>query len=453
MIAVAAAATACGGGNTTDTAGSTSGGGATGGSSGTATSTGGSATGGQGGSAAPRCGDGKVDPGEGCDDGNMVDDDACTNACGLPACGDGIVQMGEACDDGNMTNTDSCPDDANNGGTCQTASCGDSFLYLGTEVCDDGNMVDDDGCTNACEGWLKRQPITLTATNATGPYTVVIALNSNNFNYNAAAADGSDLRFGTDNDSLNGFELKYALGAWDPGGTSYVFIRIPALAMGANTVYAFYDFSGSSVNTTSDFNAAFPNQIVSNGAANITGDIVTDFFHVQAGDILSVVAGSAVTITATVVLIEGTINGTGRGNGSKAGPGAGTTSTDSGAGGGSYGATGGKGGFDINNTPGVGGPLYGTLTGPDIDMGSGGGGDNIPGGSGGGSITIDAEGIEIRASGAITANGTAGGSNCNVGGEGRCSGGGSGGGVLLRGRHLLLSGAISASGGMGGQGT
>src|SRR5690606_3094594 len=38
------------------------------------------------------CGDGHLDPGEACDDGNRVDDDACTNACALPRCGDGIVQ-------------------------------------------------------------------------------------------------------------------------------------------------------------------------------------------------------------------------------------------------------------------------------------------------------------------------------------------------------------------------
>jgi cysteine-rich repeat protein len=478
MIGMLAAATACGGDSTTDLTGS-------GGSSSVTATTGVGATGGQGGSAAPRCGDGQVDPGEGCDDGNsnnsdacpddaqnggtcqsascgdgfvqtgvegcddgnMIDSDECTNACALPACGDGIVQMGEGCDDGNMDNTDDCPDDAQNGGTCQAASCGDGFLFTGMETCDDGNMVDDDGCSNACEGWLKRQPITLTATNAQNDYIVLFALDMNNFNYAAAAADGADLRFGTDSDSLNGFELQHAIGSWDAAGTSYVFVRVPVLAAGANTIYVFYDFSGASVTTKSDFDAVFVNQVVSNGSAEISGDIVTHFYHVQAGDTLSVKAGAAVTITATLVFIQGTITADGRGNGSKSGPGAGTTSNNAGAAGGSYGAKGGKGGFDVGDSPGVGGPLSGTGTGDDIAMGSGGGGRNIPGGSGGGAITIDAEGIETLASSSITANGTAGGN------AGKCSGGGSGGGVLLRGRHMVLGGAISASGGLGGQGT
>ena len=47
------------------------------------------------------CGDGLVLVGfEGCDDGNDIDDDVCTNACILFTCGDGQLQPGEACDDG-----------------------------------------------------------------------------------------------------------------------------------------------------------------------------------------------------------------------------------------------------------------------------------------------------------------------------------------------------------------
>ena len=58
----------------------------------------------------PYCGDGNVDPGEACDDGDGVDDNACTNACTTPTCGDGVVQafMGETCDDGNDVETDGC---------------------------------------------------------------------------------------------------------------------------------------------------------------------------------------------------------------------------------------------------------------------------------------------------------------------------------------------------------
>ena len=56
------------------------------------------------------CGNGVMDPGEACDDGNGVMDDGCTNACALPACGDGVVQgsAGEQCDDGGQTGGDGC---------------------------------------------------------------------------------------------------------------------------------------------------------------------------------------------------------------------------------------------------------------------------------------------------------------------------------------------------------
>ena len=51
---------------------------------------------------APRCGDGTLDPGEACDDGDANTDaaDACREDCTLPACGDGITDAGETCDDG-----------------------------------------------------------------------------------------------------------------------------------------------------------------------------------------------------------------------------------------------------------------------------------------------------------------------------------------------------------------
>src|SRR5512141_1780697 len=40
------------------------------------------------------CGNGVVETGEECDDGNPSDTDACTNACLNATCGDGLVQDG-----------------------------------------------------------------------------------------------------------------------------------------------------------------------------------------------------------------------------------------------------------------------------------------------------------------------------------------------------------------------
>jgi len=155
------------------------------------------------------CNDGNLDPGEACDDGNFDDTDDCLSDCTLPSCGDGFVQMGveecddgddnapfatctplctinvcgdgfqrfdeqcdpgedeigpgqecrdgcilnvcgdgdpwlgEACDDGNDDNTDGCVN-------CNTAECGDGFVFVGTEDCDDGDFDDLDQCHNDC---------------------------------------------------------------------------------------------------------------------------------------------------------------------------------------------------------------------------------------------------------------------------------------------------------------
>ena len=91
----------------------------------------------------PRCGDGNVDPNEECDDGNDIDDDECRNDCTIPVCGDGIVDADEDCDDGNDIDDDECRND------CTIPVCGDGIVDA-DEDCDDGNMVDDDECRNDC---------------------------------------------------------------------------------------------------------------------------------------------------------------------------------------------------------------------------------------------------------------------------------------------------------------
>jgi cysteine-rich repeat protein len=57
------------------------------------------------------CGDGILDPGEECDDGNNETGDGCSPSCFLEGfCGDGTVQVGqgEECDDGNILDGDGC---------------------------------------------------------------------------------------------------------------------------------------------------------------------------------------------------------------------------------------------------------------------------------------------------------------------------------------------------------
>jgi cysteine-rich repeat protein len=92
-----------------------------------------------------KCGDGYIEThAEQCDDGNTNDNDFCTSHCGPPGCGDGIVQTGEECDDGNTDDTDACLS------SCLKATCGDGHVRAGVEQCDDGNTIDDDDCSNGC---------------------------------------------------------------------------------------------------------------------------------------------------------------------------------------------------------------------------------------------------------------------------------------------------------------
>ncbi|HEY8376457.1 MAG TPA: DUF4215 domain-containing protein, partial [Nannocystis sp.] len=104
-------------------------------------------------SAAPVCGDGVLDPGEECDDGNKVSGDGCENNCKKtvisPTCGDGVVNdASEECDDGNDNNGDACTN------ACKQAVCGDGIVYEGVEQCDEGGAgpTCDADCTPAMCG-------------------------------------------------------------------------------------------------------------------------------------------------------------------------------------------------------------------------------------------------------------------------------------------------------------
>jgi fibro-slime domain-containing protein len=127
------------------------------------------------------CGDGKIQPGELCDDGNSKSGDGCSATCtaleqdyvcptpGKPCvttvkCGDGRISGAETCDDGNARAGDGCGADCklepgwtclSPGVLCQAAKCGDS-LRVGSEECDDGNPNGLDGCSATCKvepGW------------------------------------------------------------------------------------------------------------------------------------------------------------------------------------------------------------------------------------------------------------------------------------------------------------
>lgn len=91
------------------------------------------------------CGNGIVEAGEACDDGNFAFDDACLPTCEVPSCGDGFRAVSEACDDGNLIDDDACT------AACAVATCGDGILRVGVEACDDGNAFSGDGCQKNCQ--------------------------------------------------------------------------------------------------------------------------------------------------------------------------------------------------------------------------------------------------------------------------------------------------------------
>jgi len=84
-----------------------------------------------GGSPTVLCGNGTIDPGEQCDDGNCIPNDACTDQCKTPICGDKIVQTGEDCDDGQNEVGDMCPDDCKLDGGTDANNCASQLIFSG----------------------------------------------------------------------------------------------------------------------------------------------------------------------------------------------------------------------------------------------------------------------------------------------------------------------------------
>ncbi|MCP3982239.1 MAG: hypothetical protein GY716_23280 [bacterium] len=120
------------------------------------------------------CGNGELDAGEECDDGNNDDGDCCASTCELEAsgsaCDDGLFCTvddtcdgagscdggARDCDDGELCTDDVCDEDAD---ACDSAYdesndpscvlCGNGVLDDGEE-CDDGNLDDGDCCASTC---------------------------------------------------------------------------------------------------------------------------------------------------------------------------------------------------------------------------------------------------------------------------------------------------------------
>lgn len=309
---------------------------------------------------------------------------------------------------------------------------------------DDGGPSGEDACANCTmSDWQYRMPLTFDAAAPGSGVPVLVVLDSTSFMYAHAADDGSDLRFSLDADPLV-FEIPHWIESWEAGGTSFVWLRVPEVAVGTNKVWAFYGHR-TGVATTDDFAQVFPDTLRTTGNVTLTGMLRHDAVIVEAGHTVTVAPATPLSIEAAFVQIAGTINADAAGYAAATGPGAGGGSSSGGAGGGGHGGAGGLGGIDSGDTPGAAGVANGDATSETIDMGSGGGTGTDAGGRGGGAVSVTAQRIVLA--GSITAKGQAG-----TGGT-RSGGGGAGGGVLLLARSIAFTGSIAVDGGIGGSGS
>ncbi len=82
------------------------------------------------------CGNGVLDPGESCDDGNNDHGDACGIDCDVNVCGDGVVnQDSEECDDGNTESGDGCSEN------CVIEDGSPTRVFMVTQGMDVGSSI------------------------------------------------------------------------------------------------------------------------------------------------------------------------------------------------------------------------------------------------------------------------------------------------------------------------
>lgn len=301
--------------------------------------------------------------------------------------------------------------------------------------------------------WQYIQPIA--ASNQTGvtktDYQLRLTVNTQTLvSQGKMNANGDDIRFG---DACGTQSYDYWIEDFMNTDTTVIWVRLDSIAATATVNFSMF-YGNTGATAASSFAATFPNALITSGNTTLVPGTNYGWLQINAGDTAFLTTGVVNDFDLRIAKIAGVISGSARGyqapptsnNGN--GPGGGIWGTSSGAGAGSYGGLGGVGGYDSGDPINAAGPVYGTTSGLDIDMGStGGSASTVVAGHGGGAIRLVAEWL--------TVTGTI---NCNGGlaqqpGGGQGAGGGAGGGIFLHGNYVNVSGPLNAKGNGGSIGT
>ncbi|HEX59179.1 MAG TPA: DUF2341 domain-containing protein [Methanomicrobia archaeon] len=89
--------------------------------------------------------------------------------------------------------------------------------------------------------WKYRRAITIQSDGELTDFQVLVVLNSTNFDFSKAKADGGDVRFVDEDDAT---KLSYWIEEWDAAAeTARIWVKVPSIPAGNKTIYIYYNNS------------------------------------------------------------------------------------------------------------------------------------------------------------------------------------------------------------------